>query len=100
MAAQLTQSRPAGFDGQAVLNAVRQYWLDSYENIRASSANTLELIHDAFQPLSSWNGWQRPPRYQGVAMGTHIYQMFSDAVSLPKYPRLHQSHGLHCVMNG
>ncbi|KAI0299819.1 exo-beta-1,3-glucanase [Russula brevipes] len=72
-------NEPAGFKGQAVLTAVRQYWLDSYANIRASSANTLELIHDAFQPLSYWNGWQHPPRYQGVAMDTHIYQMFSNA---------------------
>jgi hypothetical protein len=59
---------------------VRSYWLSSYDNIRASSANTLELIHDAFQPLSYWDGWQQGPNYQGVAMDTHIYQMFSDAV--------------------
>lgn len=72
-------NEPAGYDGSAVLNAVRTYWISSYNNIRASSANTLELIHDAFEPLSSWNGWQRPPSYQGVAMDTHIYQMFSDA---------------------
>jgi len=72
-------NEPAGFDGSAVLNAVRAYWQSSYYNIRASSANTLELIHDAFQPLSYWNGWQRPPTYQGVAMDTHIYQMFSNA---------------------
>jgi glucan 1,3-beta-glucosidase len=74
-------SRPAGYDGQAVLNAVHQYYLSSYEIIRASSANTLQLIHDAFEPLGSWNGWERPPQYQGVALDTHVYQMSSDAVS-------------------
>ena len=79
--AALTLSRPAGFDGSAVLNAVRGYWQSSYYSIRASSANTLQLIHDAFQPLSYWNGWEQPPAYQGVAMDTHIYQMFSNAVS-------------------
>jgi hypothetical protein len=73
--------RPAGYDGPAVLDAVRQYWLDSYGNIREKSANTLEMIHDAFQPLSYWNGWQRPPQYQGVALDTHIYQMFTEDVS-------------------
>lgn len=26
--------RPAGFDGDAVLNVVKQYWYDSYGNIR------------------------------------------------------------------
>ncbi|KAI0299824.1 glycoside hydrolase family 5 protein [Russula brevipes] len=71
-------NEPAGLYGPAVLDAVRQYWLDSYANIRASSANTLELIHDAFQPLSYWNGWQHSPNYIGVAMDTHIYQIFSD----------------------
>ncbi|KAI0297553.1 exo-1-3-beta-glucanase [Multifurca ochricompacta] len=72
-------NEPAGFDGSAVLSAVRQYWLDSYGNTRVASANTLELIHDAFQSLSYWNGWERPPNFQGVAMDTHIYQMFSDS---------------------
>jgi aryl-phospho-beta-D-glucosidase BglC (GH1 family) len=72
-------NEPAGFDGSAVMNAVRTYWLSSYNTIRGSSANTLQLIHDAFQPLSSWNGWEQPPNYQGVAMDTHIYQMFTDA---------------------
>ena len=77
----LTLARPAGFDGSAVLNAVHTYWLSSYNAIRGSSANTLQLIHDAFQPLSYWNGWEQPSNYQGVAMDTHIYQMFSNAVS-------------------
>jgi glucan 1,3-beta-glucosidase len=73
--------RPAGYFGQVVLNPVRQYYLDSYTNIRASSQNTLEMIHDAFQSLSSWNGWERPPDFQGVALDTHIYQILSNAVS-------------------
>jgi hypothetical protein len=73
--------RPAGFDGQDVLDATRRYWMSSYASLRASSANTLQLIHDAFQPLSYWNGWEHPPQYVGVALDTHIYQMFSDEVS-------------------
>lgn len=97
-------TRPAGFDGADVLSAVKQYWLDSYGNIRFvdrrsishtwylylfpprypfdsnAQSNTVELIHDAFQDLSYWNGWQSSPQYAGVAMDTHIYQMFSDAV--------------------
>ncbi|KAA1468117.1 exo-1-3-beta-glucanase [Dentipellis sp. KUC8613] len=78
-------NEPAGFDGQDVINAVHQYWLDSYGNIRypwgsGQESNTLELIHDAFQPLSSWNGWQRPPNFEGVAMDTHIYQMFDSGL--------------------
>lgn len=66
--------RPAGFDGQDVLNTVRQYWYDSYGNIRwalffgghvlslivcrfpygtSQQSNTVVLLHDAFQPLRS-----------------------------------------------
>lgn len=64
-----------------MLNPVRDYYLESYTNIRASSANTLELIHDGFQSLSYWTGWERPPQYEGVALDTHIYQILSNAVS-------------------
>ncbi|TDL20936.1 exo-beta-1,3-glucanase [Rickenella mellea] len=76
-------NEPAGFDGSAVLAAVKQYWYDSYGNIRfpygsAQQSNTLVLVHDAFQPLSYWNGILTPPAHQGVAMDTHIYQMFSN----------------------
>jgi hypothetical protein len=78
----LTQNdRPAGYFGQVVLKPVRQYYLDSYTNIRAASLNTLELIHDAFQSLASWDGWELPPDFQGVALDTHIYQILSNAVS-------------------
>ncbi|KAF8514765.1 glycoside hydrolase family 5 protein [Gautieria morchelliformis] len=75
-------NEPAGFDS-GVLPVVKQYWLDSYGNIRfpfgtSQQSNTIELIHDAFQPLSSWNGWEATPNFQGVMMDTHIYQMFSN----------------------
>lgn len=77
-------NEPAGFDGQAVLDATRQYWFDSYGNIRfpfgtSQQGNTVVLIHDAFQPLSFWADFMDPPHWEGVAMDTHIYQMFSVA---------------------
>jgi len=37
------------------------------------------MIHDAFQPLSFWDGFMPPPNWQGVILDTHIYQMFSDS---------------------
>jgi hypothetical protein len=43
-------------------------------------SNTVVLIHDAFQPLSYWNNFMPGPKYEGVAMDTHIFQMFSDDV--------------------
>ncbi|KAE9390726.1 glycoside hydrolase family 5 protein [Gymnopus androsaceus JB14] len=77
-------NEPAGFDGQQMLDVVTQYWFDSYGNIRfpfgdSTESNTVVLLHDAFQPLSFWEGFQTPPGWQGVAMDTHIYQMFSQA---------------------
>ncbi|KAK7695059.1 hypothetical protein QCA50_002248 [Cerrena zonata] len=80
-------NEPAGFVGGSMLDVVRQFWFDSYGNIRfpfgsSRQSNTLVLLHDAFQPLSFWSGFQTPPGWQGVAMDTHIYQMFSqDEVS-------------------
>jgi len=76
-------NEPAGFD-EGVLPVTVQYWKDSYGNIRypygsSNQSNTVELIHDAFLPLSYWNNQMTVDEgYQGVAMDTHIYQMFSD----------------------
>lgn len=38
------------------------------------------MIHDAFQPVSYWNGFMPPDQYHGVFLDTHIYQVFSDGV--------------------
>jgi len=38
------------------------------------------LIHDAFQSLSYWNDFMPHDQYTGVAMDTHIYQVFTDEV--------------------
>jgi glucan 1,3-beta-glucosidase len=97
-------NEPAGFDGEDVLDTVKQYWLDSYGNIRfvrstfclflpydidissrfpygsSQQSNTLVLIHDAFQPLSYWANDFPRSQFQGVAIDTHIYQVFSDEV--------------------
>jgi len=61
---------------------LKQYYYDSYGNIRypygtSTESNTVVLLHDAFQPLSYWNGFETAPNWQGVAMDTHIYQVFS-----------------------
>ncbi|GBE77575.1 Glucan 1,3-beta-glucosidase [Sparassis crispa] len=77
-------NEPAGYYGDTVLTPLRQYYYDSYGNIRypygnSQESNTVVLLHDAFQPLSYWSGFQTAPGWQGVAMDTHIYQMFSDS---------------------
>lgn len=77
-------NEPASFKDRAgMLPVVKQYWETSYQSIRypygnATKGNALELIHDAFDPLKNWQGFMKYPAYEGVAMDTHIYQMFSN----------------------
>ncbi|KAK7058472.1 hypothetical protein VNI00_002106 [Paramarasmius palmivorus] len=76
-------NEPAGFFGQLIINVTKQYWLDSYESIRypygdSTKSNQLVLIHDAFQGVPYWNGFMPSPKYEGVGLDTHIYQMFND----------------------
>ncbi|KAF8716095.1 hypothetical protein AX14_012427 [Amanita brunnescens Koide BX004] len=75
-------NEPAGYVGGNMLSVLRQYWDDSYGNIRypwgtSQESDTIVLLHDAFQPPSYWSGFMPPPNYEGVLMDTHIYQMFS-----------------------
>lgn len=73
-------NEPAGFY-PGVLPIVEQYWRDSYKSIRNPSgnqkSNLVQVIHDAFQSPSQWDGFEAAPAFQGVMMDTHIYQMFS-----------------------
>ncbi|KAI0726897.1 glycoside hydrolase family 5 protein [Fomitopsis betulina] len=76
-------NEPAGYDGSEMLDVVKQYYYDSYGNVRYpwgnnEESNTVLLFHDAFQTLSYWHGFEAPSKWQGVAMDTHIYQVFSD----------------------
>ncbi|KAF8596854.1 putative EXG1-exo-beta-1,3-glucanase, major isoform [Ceratobasidium sp. AG-I] len=76
-------NEPAGFVGGNMMDVVRQYWYDSYGNIRypfgsSDQGPLLEVIHDAFQSLNSWNGFMTYPRFEGVAMDTHHYEIFSN----------------------
>ena len=74
--------RPAGYYGDDALAVIRQYWRDSYGNIRwqdgTSESDTVVLIHDAFQEASYWGNFMTAPDFQGVAIDTHIYQVFED----------------------
>jgi len=75
--------RPAGYKSQDIVTAAKSFWRDSYKNIRypdesQKESNIVVMIHDAFQPVSSWKGFMQPPQYDGVILDTHIYQVFSD----------------------
>jgi len=71
-------NEPAGFASSALLSAARQYWFDSYGNIRNSGTDVAELIHDAFQDLSYWSGVMPSSGYQNVMMDTHHYEIFTN----------------------
>ncbi|KZP25280.1 glycoside hydrolase family 5 protein [Athelia psychrophila] len=77
-------NEPLPFD-PTVIPVITQYWNDAYSIIRypygtSEMGNAVSLIHTAFYPLSYWVGFQTAvDGFQGVAMDTHIYQMFTDA---------------------
>ncbi|KAF7303151.1 Glycoside hydrolase family 5 protein [Mycena kentingensis (nom. inval.)] len=73
-------NEPAGFYGDDVLTGT--ILGETQVSIRfpfgtSQQSNTVVMIHDAFQPLSYWNGVLAYPQYEGVAMDTHIYTIFS-----------------------
>jgi glucan 1,3-beta-glucosidase len=35
------------------------------------------MIHDGYQPISSWKNFMPPPDWHDVVLDTHIYAMFS-----------------------
>ncbi|KAF7288873.1 Glycoside hydrolase family 5 protein [Mycena indigotica] len=75
-------NEPAGYFGPDVLAVTKKYWEDSFSNVRypygsARKSDTVLVIGDAFQPLSYWNGVLTNPSYEGVAIETHIYTLFS-----------------------
>ncbi|KAF8167368.1 exo-beta-1,3-glucanase [Crassisporium funariophilum] len=77
-------NEPAGYRSADLLSVTKQFWLDCYESIRrpygsesTRESNTVVMIHDAFQPASYWKDFMAPPKYDGVIMDTHIYQIFS-----------------------
>src|SRR6266436_1229415 len=70
--------------------AIRQL---SYPNGKQS--NVVTLIHDAFQPLSYWTNFMPRGEYVGVAIDTHIYQMFMDQVGLRSFILSHNQQHSH-----
>ncbi|KAF5359505.1 hypothetical protein D9756_003411 [Leucocoprinus leucothites] len=78
----------AGFRGPDWSNAIRQYFLDGYNTVRAvesASSSTYSdnrtlgvMIGDAFMGLQSWDGFLTFPQGNNALMDIHTYQIFSD----------------------
>ena len=63
----------------------------SYPYGNGQQSDVVTLIHDAFQPLSYWNNFMPRENFAGVAIDTHIYQMFVDEVGFQSIPQHTQS---------
>ncbi|KDQ06363.1 glycoside hydrolase family 5 protein [Botryobasidium botryosum FD-172 SS1] len=70
-------NEPAGFNS-SILQAIRPYWTEGYNAVRALSQDIVVTIGDAFMGVSFWNGFLVPPSAANVLMDTHVYQVFSD----------------------
>ncbi|KAH9809691.1 family 5 glycoside hydrolase [Melampsora americana] len=76
-------NEPAGFANEQTLKTTRQYYYDGYGIVRYPisqgwQSNLLYAIHDAFQPLDTWAHSFPAPKWQGVALDTHIYTVFNN----------------------
>ncbi|KIY67787.1 glycoside hydrolase family 5 protein [Cylindrobasidium torrendii FP15055 ss-10] len=80
-------NEPAGFYGDEVLKATRQYMDETYPAIRnpwaddsSRESDQLVLYHDAFMNISYFNDFatnEDGSAKVGVALDTHMYQIFS-----------------------
>jgi hypothetical protein len=77
-----TLTTASGKEAQATFDTYAERPFAS--NANGQQTNVVVLIHDAFQPLSYWDGFMpRGGEYVGAAMDTHIYQMFTNQVRIP-----------------
>ena len=88
-------NEPAAYLGADVLSVTRQYWYDAYGAARYpwasqgsdSKSGLAIVIHDAFQPLSSYDGFMEEPTWESVLVDTHNYQVFEDSYQTWDWPR-------------
>ena len=75
-------NEPAGWQGTDFMNALRQYYYDSYGNIRypygtGDQAAAVTVISDAFQGPATWTGFMTN-NFDGVMIDTHFYGVFDN----------------------
>ncbi|OCF54308.1 glucan 1,3-beta-glucosidase [Kwoniella mangroviensis CBS 10435] len=76
-------NEPATYMNDQLLQTTRQYWKDAYGAARYPYGNSdksglVLVIHDGFQPLSTYQGFMSEPDYEDVFLDTHNYQVFND----------------------
>ncbi|KIM31818.1 glycoside hydrolase family 5 protein [Serendipita vermifera MAFF 305830] len=75
-------NEPAGWLGNDFMTVLKQYWYDSYGNIRypygtGEQGGALQVIHDAFMGLDYWKGFMGAG-FDGVMLDTHYYGIYDD----------------------
>lgn len=58
------------------MDRIKQFFQDGYKRIKDKNSNVNVVIHDAFQPIGSFNDFMQPPEYNGVILDHHQYQVF------------------------
>lgn len=74
---------PATYLNNQLLQTARQYWYDAYGAARYPFGNSDKsglalVLHDGFQPLSTFENYMTEPEYEDVLLDTHNYQVFND----------------------
>jgi len=79
-------NEPATYLSNDLLRTTRQYWYDAYGAARypwtqrgSKSKSGLALVmHDGFQPLTTFENYMTGPDYEDVFLDTHNYQVFNN----------------------
>jgi hypothetical protein len=87
-------NEPATYLNSDLLATTRQYWYDAYGAARypwaasgsASKSGLALVIHDGFQPISTFNNYMTEPNFEDVFLDTHNYQVFSNEENARDWP--------------
>lgn len=79
-------NEPATYLSSDLLATTRQYWYDAYGAARypwapegsASKSGLALVIHDGFQPISTFDNFMSEPNFEDVFLDTHNYQVFNN----------------------
>ena len=68
-------------DAGVNLQALQQFYYDSYGRLRAVSEDVTLALHDGFQDITFWNGFMSPGTgFWKVMMDNHHYEIFVDSL--------------------
>lgn len=60
------------------MNKIKDYFKQGYKKVKSKNSNMNVVIHDAFQPIGTFNNFMQAPNYNGVVLDHHQYQVFEE----------------------